>query len=123
MDLIAHTEGMGVSVRYVNHMDRWGRYDHNTGRITLLSGMGHVQWRSTLAHECGHAFWGHTRDGPKQERQADAYAVGLLIPLGDWARATANADDLAHVAQELSVLPRLAHAAYRIYQEGLIMGR
>ena len=116
MDLIAHTEGMGAEIRYVDHMDRWGRYDYQRSIVWLLKGMGVAQWRSTLAHEAGHVFWGHTHDGPRQERQADEHAVRLLVPLGTWARATAGGESVAAVAHDLLVVPRLVVVAHRLYQ-------
>lgn len=34
----------------------------------------------TLAHEVGHILLGHTQDGDKEEREANAFAAELLMP-------------------------------------------
>ena len=40
-----------------------------------------------IAHELGHAAYGHTVSDAKAERQADEYAARLLITEGDYRRA------------------------------------
>lgn len=116
MDLDAHAEGLGARVCYTDRMSRWGRYDAQSHTIWLLDGMGVAQWRTTFAHELGHAHWGHAYGGPRQERQADVYAVALLVPPERWAWASASVDTPQALAQELGVMPRLVHLAHHIYQ-------
>ena len=115
MDLLNFASHMGVRVHEVHGLDRWGRYHHPARRITLRSGMGAVQGRSTLAHELGHAHYGHDADCPKLERQADAYAVWLLISPQAWEEATRVHSSPVAVANELGVLPRLVEAAADLY--------
>lgn len=115
MDLYTHAEELGAGVRYTECMSRWGRYDSRSHTIWLLAGMGTTQWRTTLAHECGHAYWRHAGDSLRQERQADRYAVELLIPPAVWAWATASVESTGALAQELGVLPRLVVLAHEMY--------
>lgn len=122
MDLYTHAEELGAGVRYTECMSRWGRYDSQSHTIWLLAGMGATQWRTTLAHECGHAYWRHASDGLRQERQADVYAVGLLIPPECWAWASASVQTPQALAHELNVLPRLVHLAHTIYQDSTFCG-
>lgn len=61
-----------------------GYYSHDTHTISTRRGMSITQYRSTLAHELGHAHYrdqptGHGHYDQKQEARADRYAVRLLI--------------------------------------------
>lgn len=101
---------MGVHVEHRTSLrrGRWGEYDHRHRTIRLLSGLGAVQYRSTLAHELGHAHHGHRWSSLKHENQADSYAAWLLISPAGWQAAIrAYPDSPQAVAAELGVLPRL----------------
>lgn len=115
MDLLAHAARLGVRVQYIDGLDRRGRYSHTTRTVTIRSGMAPVQWRCTLAHELGHAHWGHSGSCPKAERQADEYAVQLLITPEEWAAATALHTTVEAVAHELGILPRLVPIAAALH--------
>lgn len=70
--------------------------------------VGAVQYRSTLAHELGHAHYGHWWSSRKHEDQADEWAARLLISPAEWSLAIALHPDCPQsVAAELGVLPRL----------------
>ncbi|MGJ4079233.1 ImmA/IrrE family metallo-endopeptidase [Corynebacterium macclintockiae] len=61
-----------------------GYYNHTTHTISTRRGMSIQQYRSTLAHELGHAHYGdhptgHGHYDQKQEARADRYAARLLI--------------------------------------------
>lgn len=61
-----------------------GYYNHTTRTISTRRGMSIQQYRSTLAHELGHAHYGdqptgHGHYDQKQEARADRYAAHLLI--------------------------------------------
>lgn len=47
--------------------------------ISLLTGMGEINTRCTLAHELGHWAKGHCGCGGKEELQADRWAASYLI--------------------------------------------
>lgn len=105
---IAHLKGVAIiEVERLRHKG-WAEYDHRTQVIRVKRGLGVVQWRSVVAHELGHHFYGHTRHRRRYEAQADRYAAWLLIHPDDWARATAVHPDCPQaVAAELGVMPRL----------------
>ncbi|MBP2319614.1 ImmA/IrrE family metallo-endopeptidase [Nesterenkonia lacusekhoensis] len=105
---IAHRMGVRVEHRTSLRRGRWGEYDHRHREIRLLTGLGPVQYRSTLAHELGHAHHGHWWTSLRHEDQADTYAAWLLISPAEWTLATAIYPDCPQsVAAELGVLPRL----------------
>lgn len=61
-----------------------GYYDHTTRTISTRRGMSIAQYRSTLAHELGHAHYGHQQArmahlDTRHERQADEFAAELLL--------------------------------------------
>lgn len=108
---VAHQKGVIIEYRPVLRKGRWGEYDHRRRTIRLLSGLGPIQYRSTLAHELGHAHHGHRWSSRRHEQQADTYAARILISPAEWSLATAVYPDCPQsVAAELGVLPRLVEA-------------
>lgn len=111
---MSHLEGiaadLGVAVVRVEHLPhgRWGDYSHARRRIRLLDRLGPIQWHSTLAHEVGHAVYGHRRTTERAELEADAWAARQLIDPAEWRYLTTIHADLLTVAAELQVLPRIA---------------
>lgn len=83
----------------------WGAYSAVEHLIVLAPELGYVQRRSTLAHECGHAFYRHVGAARKQERQASVWAVKRLIDQSEFIDALRTADDCLGLAYQLSVLP------------------
>lgn len=117
VDLHSHADRLGVTIRTLPTLpgDCWGLYMHHARAILLRADLGPVQRYSTLAHELGHAYHGHTHPAPVWEAEADEYAVRLLIPrraFEDHARALHTPVAVAH---ELGVLPRLVEVAARVY--------
>lgn len=105
---VAHHMGVDIEYRDQLRRGRWGEYDHRRRTIRLRAGLGPLQWRSTLAHELGHAHHGHWWTSLKHEDQADTYAAWLLISPQAWRSAiSAHPDSPQSVAAELGVLPRL----------------
>ncbi|WP_150460369.1 ImmA/IrrE family metallo-endopeptidase [Nesterenkonia ebinurensis] len=70
-----------MRIEHQDHLPqgRWGEYRHHHRRIRLLSCLAPVQYRSTLAHELGHAVYGHRRSTARTELEADAWAARYLI--------------------------------------------
>jgi hypothetical protein len=61
-----------------------GYYRHHTRTISTRRGMSVGQYRSTLAHELGHAAYGDHPTGNghydrRQEQRADRFALRILI--------------------------------------------
>ena len=106
--LLAKAAHYGVHVHYAHlrHGIR-GFYDHDEQRIYLSLRLAHFERRSTLAHELGHAHYGHDCTTPRNERQARAYAARLLIDPEEYARLERINPDQHHLAEEFSVTPRI----------------
>lgn len=108
VDLHRLAESMGVTLRRHNSGEK-GWYHHPTRTISTRRGMSIQQYRSTLAHELGHAHYGDTTTGnghfdQRQERRADEYAAQLLINPHDFkAAAIWHHDHLPAIADELEV--------------------
>ncbi len=72
--------------------------------------------RSTLAHEIGHAVYGHSDDRPKHETQADRYAAEnmidplLLADLQEWT------PDGSKIALELGVTTKLLRVYLNVHR-------
>lgn len=107
-DLHRLAESMGVTLtRHTGGEKGW--YDHATRTISTRRGMSIAQYRSTLAHELGHAAHGDTPTGnghydQRQENRAWAYAARLLINPHDFeAAAIWHHGHLPAIADELEV--------------------
>lgn len=90
-----------------------GYYNHTTHTISTRRGMSIQQYRSTLAHELGHAHYGdhptgHGHYDQKQEARADRYAARLLIDPQAFDTAYRWCQgDLQELADELEVTQHL----------------
>lgn len=103
-----------------------GGFDPTTRTIRLNPGMSARTTRSVLAHELGHARFGHTpARAPgvraQQERQADEWAACRLIT----PRAYAEAEELrgphlASLAFELGVTIELVTAYQQLLRQGAV---
>lgn len=93
-----------------------GEYVHKERLIKLTKGMSERQKRSTLAHELGHAFHGHTKpqngaDRRRQERQANDYAARLLITPEAYAAAERiHGCHVGGLAHSLGVTPAVVQS-------------
>ncbi len=104
---------MGIEIVETKLTGKDGSYDHARGIIRLHRGMTERTARSVLAHELGHAIYGHvpTPFGPqhrRQERQADEWAAGHLITIEAYREAERRRDGhLASMAFDLNVTAEL----------------
>lgn len=104
-------ENLGVMVRTApTPAAHWGVYDHSYRLITLRPGLGPIQYRSTLAHELGHAHYGDTGHLQKNEHRADSWAAKALLDIDVVAEAIRITRDTTELAAELEVLPWVLHA-------------
>lgn len=101
-------EAMGMTLtRHTGGRKGW--YDHPTRTISTRRGMNIAQYRSTLAHELGHAHYGDTPTGnghydQRQENRVWAYAANLRISPVDFAAAALWLNDhLPAIADNLEV--------------------
>ncbi|WP_336632619.1 MULTISPECIES: ImmA/IrrE family metallo-endopeptidase [unclassified Microbacterium] len=103
---------MGVTVEYTHDLpaDRDGDYNHPRRHIRIREGLHARHTRSVLAHELGHASFGHVRSrfGPvnaKQERAAEEWAALRLISIDDYRAAEeSHRGHLGAIAIELGVM-------------------
>lgn len=82
-----------------------GEYDHSQQLIRLHPRLSGLLQTSVLAHELGHAAYGHTCSTAENEQQADWFAQWLQVPFCDYLTATAAHPTAQGVAHELGVLP------------------
>lgn len=89
----------------------WGLYDHTLKLVYLAPDLGAAQYRSTLAHELGHAFYGHQGHGHlKQEHLADRWAARQLIAVEDLLDSSTLVMDVGEMAATLGVMPWVVKA-------------
>lgn len=111
-ELIAHAASLGVSV-HVAHIEgsQRGFFDADLNRIVIDYELTPVERDTVLAHELGHAFYGHDCYGnPSFEAAANYYAACLLIDPVKYMAAEAIDPSPAAIAEELGVEPKLVHA-------------
>lgn len=94
--------------------DWWGEYNDELRTIWLRPDLGLEQHRSTLAHECGHAYYRHRGVTPRQERQAREFGALFLIRMCDLLKATQVSDCPQEVAAELGVMPSDVETYWRV---------
>lgn len=111
--LLAEAERRGIRVLHGQLDDRNGVYYYELDMIILNHGLSSFEERFTLAHELGHAYFGHQNSGPANELKADEYAAQLLIRHADYASAEAICDSPKFIAQELGVSLRAVEAYCR----------
>lgn len=116
--LLALARTRGVVVEWSPALGEYvrGLYEHDRRTITLGRGLTTAQARATLAHELGHAWYGHRWTGDPHrdaaaERLADEHAARLLVA----PDAYANAERLVGphpgaLARELGVTPDIVRA-------------
>ena len=95
--------GIDVTLAHIEEPDLLGYYLPEHNLIVLRAGMTRAQTRSVLAHELGHAHYGHDCSSPTAERQADIYAARLLIDPARYAAIERYNSDQHHLADELGV--------------------
>lgn len=94
--------------------DKVGCYVPSERRIYFDLAITQRERIFTIAHELGHAHYGHDCDSRANERQADAYAAGLLVNPEWYAELEAINPDAGWIAEEMG-LPRQAIEDYRRY--------
>ncbi|WP_433584604.1 ImmA/IrrE family metallo-endopeptidase [Microbacterium hydrocarbonoxydans] len=83
-----------------------GFYSPLEARIYFSLRLTESERRSVIAHELGHAHYGHLCDGTRRDRhesQADIYAARLLIDPAAYAELERVNPDQHHLAEEFNV--------------------
>lgn len=107
-------ERLGVRVLYGQLDCQNGIYYDELKMIILDYGLGDLQAEFTLAHELGHARFGHADSSPANELKADEYAAKLLVDDAEYRRAEMLGDSPAFIAQELHLNLRTIEAYQRV---------
>lgn len=122
---IAYSMGLRLK-RHDGGLPAW--YDHKSRTISTRRGMSATLYRSSLAHELGHAHYGHMppQDPVEyryQERLADEYAARLLITPQEYRRAETEVGHWPEaIADELEVTAHLVEVWQRLWQARRITG-
>lgn len=105
-ELLARAAAAGISV-HGSHLtdDKIGCYVPDLRRIYFDLSLTAAERRSAVAHELGHAHYGHDCDTDANERQADAYAAALLIDPQWYAELEQISHDAEWIAEEMNVAP------------------
>lgn len=112
VDLARTAEDLRVRLTHHDEGPK-GFYDHARRTISTRRGLSIAAYKSTLAHELGHAYYGDTacRDPvlrARQEHRADQWAATFLIRNADEVLELATAyEHPASVAHELEITPHL----------------
>lgn len=103
-DLLGKAAEYGLEVHGA-HLDgdKIGVYAPELGRIYFDLDLDAAERRSVIAHEIGHAHYGHTCDSEWNERQADTFAATLLINPAWYAELELINADASWIAEEMNV--------------------
>lgn len=78
--------------------------DHHA--VMIEDSLAPIQYRSTIMHELGHAYFGHAHTTPHAERQAGEWSARAMIRFCEFSALTRVHDTTQAVACEMGVLPR-----------------
>lgn len=112
----AHAEELGIEVVHRELAADNGRWYPGDNTIVLRAGLRQASERSVLAHEIGHATYGHESDSVKHENQADKFAAVNLIELDQCMDALKATPDEYKVALELGVTRRILRVFLNLHQ-------
>ena len=105
-ELLAKAAEYGLQVHAADLTDgKIGVYAPALGRIYFDLSLTLPWRRSVIAHELGHAHYGHDCDSDRNERQADAYAARLLVDPERYAQLEQIHHDANLIAEEMDVAP------------------
>ncbi|MBG9260218.1 ImmA/IrrE family metallo-endopeptidase [Corynebacterium belfantii] len=121
LETLAHT--MGITVIETSKLGSTlnACFHPPTQTIFIKIGLDPVTRRCAIAHELGHAHYGHDCSTPGAERQADEWAAQQLLDVGDvevvgWECG----GSAAAMAAELGVTPHLLVLWMGMYERGRI---
>jgi len=108
LELIRFAAAQGIEI-HVSHLeeDVHGYWSPDERRIYHDWSLTPNEARVAVAHELGHAHYGHRCDSSRHEYQADYYSASLLIDPAEYARIEALNPEQNHIADELSVTVEL----------------
>lgn len=114
-DLLGKAAEYGLEVHGAHlEGDKIGVYAPELRRIYFDLDLSAAERRSVIAHEIGHAHYGHVCDSTWNERQADTFAATLLINPAWYAELEVINSDASWIAEEMNVAPWVIED-YRAY--------
>lgn len=121
LETLAHT--MGITVIETSKLGSTlnACFHPPTQTIFIKIGLDPVTRRCAIAHELGHAHYGHDCSTPGAERQADEWAAQQLLDVGDVEVVGLECEgSAAAMAAELGVTPHLLVLWMGMYERGRI---
>lgn len=121
LETLAHT--MGITVIETSKLGSTlnACFHPPTQTIFIKIGLDPVTRRCAIAHELGHAHYGHDCSTPGAERQADEWAARQLLDVGDVEVVGWECEGSAvAMAAELGVTPHLLVLWMGMYEQGRI---
>ncbi|CAB0586183.1 MULTISPECIES: ImmA/IrrE family metallo-endopeptidase [Corynebacterium] len=121
LETLAHT--MGITVIETSKLGSTlnACFHPPTQTIFIKIGLDPVTRRCAIAHELGHAHYGHNCSTPGAERQADEWAAQQLLDVGDVEVVGWECEgSAAAMAAELGVTPHLLVLWMGMYERGRI---
>ncbi|WP_144795740.1 ImmA/IrrE family metallo-endopeptidase [Microbacterium paludicola] len=108
LELVRFAASLGIEL-HASHLpeDVLGYYSPDESRIYFDLQLTPNERRTTIAHELGHAHYGHRCDTSRNELQADKYAATLLINPAEYADLETINPDRHFLADELAVTVEL----------------
>lgn len=108
LELIRLAAASGIEI-HAAHLDDevLGYWSPDEGRIYYDLHLTPNEARVTIAHELGHAHYGHRCDNARHEHQAELYAANLLIDPAAYAALESINPDQHDIADELRVTVEL----------------
>lgn len=109
--LLAEAARLGVGIAYAAlPAPRRGFYSPTKSLIVLSTALTLLQRWETLAHELGHAYYGHDCTSPTNEAQAWRRAAFLTVDPARYAIAESIHPHPSAIANELDLTPALIEA-------------
>lgn len=121
LETLAHT--MGITVIETSKLGSTlnACFHPASQTIFIKIGLDPVTRRCAIAHELGHAHYGHACSTPGAERQADEWAAQQLLNVGDVEAVGLECEgSAAAMAAELGVTPHLLVLWMGMYERGRI---
>ena len=123
--LLAVAASMGLKVVFVKvEGGLQGCYLNERQQIVVAAGLPRALQRETLAHELGHARYGHDCSNPRNEHRAWQHALTLLFGDGaEYAELEQLGFDKFQIAEELDVTVRCVEMLQeKLHREGVSYG-
>lgn len=108
--VIASHMGYGLHMRHLDDPEVLAVTDTRDRTISLTWGLTHSEQRSVIAHELGHAHFGHDCSDDRAEREADTWAANLLIDPAEYAALEREGHDTHTIADHMNVTVDVVHA-------------